>query len=118
MLLFDLSFIYSVFPLIAECDTCVTLLLDDLTILDHNITTALEDLDSIAVGAGAIRRLERINMTVAELRVGLMWKNRITSYHIVNRSVSIAFGMFFFNFKDLLPKHSLSQFFFHITCLF
>ena len=47
--------------------------MDDLTILDYNITRAMEDLDSVAVGAGAIRRLERINRTVAELRVGLLY---------------------------------------------
>ena len=53
----------------SECDTCVTLLLDDLDILDHNITHAIEDLDSVAVGAGAIRRLERINQTIHDLTV-------------------------------------------------
>ena len=55
----------------AECDSCVHLLLDDVEVMDHSITTISKDLDSVSVGVGAIRRLERINNTVIQLRVNI-----------------------------------------------
>ncbi len=54
---------------VSECDSCVHLLLDDVLILDHNITIISKDLDSVSVGVGAMRRLDNINRTVALLRV-------------------------------------------------
>ena len=54
---------------LAECDSCVHLLLDDVDMLDQNITEVSEDLDSVSVGVGAMRRLDRIEEEVATLRV-------------------------------------------------
>ena len=53
----------------------MNLLIDDVEFLDHNLTLIMKDLDSVSVGVGAMRRLERINNTVYELRVGrkLIW---------------------------------------------
>jgi len=51
-----------------ECDSCVHLLVDDAELLSHNITTMIQSLENINVGVLAMRRLQRINSTVIELR--------------------------------------------------
>jgi len=42
--------------------------MDDIEIIDHNITSMRRELDSVSVGILAFQRLEKINQTVAELR--------------------------------------------------
>ena len=54
-----------------ECDSCIHLLLDDLGIMDHNVSTIVGELEHVSVGVGAIRRLDQINGTVHQLRVSL-----------------------------------------------
>ena len=51
-----------------ECDSCVHLLVDDVELLEHNITTMVRSLENINVGVLAMRRLQRINVTVIEQR--------------------------------------------------
>ena len=51
-----------------ECDSCVHLLVDDVELLEHNITTMVQSLENINVGVLAMRRLNRINVTVIELQ--------------------------------------------------
>lgn len=53
---------------ISECDNCVHLLVDDTEILERNVSVMIRDLNSISVGVLAMRRLERINNTVFQLR--------------------------------------------------
>lgn len=52
-----------------ECDNCIHLLLDDMEFIDVNVTNMIEELESVSVGQGAIRKLEEFNRTVHELRV-------------------------------------------------
>ena len=51
-----------------ECDSCVHLLVDDVELLSHNLTTMILSLENINVGVLAMRRLQRINATVIERR--------------------------------------------------
>ena len=51
-----------------ECDNCVHLLVDDSEELERNLSSTIRELNSISVGVLAMRRLERINSTIAELR--------------------------------------------------
>ncbi|CAH1775060.1 unnamed protein product, partial [Owenia fusiformis] len=51
-----------------ECDTCTHLLLDEIEILDYNLTYVIKDLENVAVGVAAYKRLNAINRTVTELR--------------------------------------------------
>ena len=52
----------------SECDNCVHLLVDDVEILEYNVSSMKLELESVSVGVLAVRRLEKINSTVAELR--------------------------------------------------
>jgi len=51
-----------------ECDSCVHLLVDDVELLEHNVTSMIDSLENINVGVLAMRRLQRINTSVIELR--------------------------------------------------
>jgi len=51
-----------------ECDSCVHLLVDDVELLEHNLTSMVRSLDNINVGVLAMRRLQRINVSVTDLR--------------------------------------------------
>ena len=51
-----------------ECDSCVHLLVDDVELLEHNVTTMIERLEDVSVGVLAMRRLQRLNASVIELR--------------------------------------------------
>jgi laminin alpha 3/5 len=51
-----------------ECDSCIHILLDEVEDLDSKVTVIMDDLDSVSVGVGAIRRLEAINNTAHNLR--------------------------------------------------
>jgi len=53
---------------LSECDNCVHLLVDDTEVLERNVSVMIRDLNSISVGVLAMRRLERINNTVNQLR--------------------------------------------------
>jgi laminin alpha 3/5 len=59
-----------------ECDSCVHLLVDDTEYILGNVSTMIRDLSSISVGVLAVRRLEKINQTVYELRPAV---DRLTS---------------------------------------
>ena len=52
-----------------ECDSCIHILLDELENMDASVTDIMDDLDSVSVGVGAIRRLNYINQTAHDLRV-------------------------------------------------
>jgi laminin alpha 3/5 len=51
-----------------ECDNCVHLLVDDIELLQRNVTSMTRELHNISVGVLAMRRLDEINATVIELR--------------------------------------------------
>ena len=53
----------------AECDYCIHLLLDDLDVLDRNVSTVRRQLADVSVGVAAFNRLAQYNNTVTELRV-------------------------------------------------
>ena len=75
----------------------MNLLIDDVVILDHNVTTIMHELESVSVGVTAMRRLEKINSTVHELRVGGCSKTILLSsrtreasmllFHLVTRAL-------------------------------
>ena len=44
------------------------LLVDDVELLEHNVTTMIERLEDVSVGVLAMRRLQRLNASVIELR--------------------------------------------------
>jgi len=46
----------------------VHLLVDDVELLEHNVTTMIERLEDVSVGVLAMRRLQRLNASVIELR--------------------------------------------------
>ena len=52
-----------------ECDYCIHLLLDDLDVLDRNVSTVRRQLADVSVGVAAFNRLAQYNNTVTELRV-------------------------------------------------
>ena len=58
-----------VFCGLTECDSCVNLLIDDIEILDRDITRMILELGNVSTVVLALRRLEQINNTVYELRV-------------------------------------------------
>ncbi|KAK3091660.1 hypothetical protein FSP39_021617 [Pinctada imbricata] len=51
-----------------ECDSCVHILLDDVEVLERNISRLSINLESVSIGVTAFKRLEDINNTVYELR--------------------------------------------------
>ncbi|XP_077991288.1 laminin subunit alpha-5-like [Glandiceps talaboti] len=53
------------------CDDCVNILLDEVEILNHNISEVGDNLHDISVGVGALKRLEQINETAYELKAQL-----------------------------------------------
>jgi len=53
---------------VVECDSCVHLLVDDVELLEHNISTMVRSLENVNVGVLAMRRLDRINVSVTEIR--------------------------------------------------
>ena len=46
-----------------ECDSCVHLLVDDVELLERNLSSMVRRLDNINVGVLALRRLHHINIT-------------------------------------------------------
>ncbi|XP_077867614.1 laminin subunit alpha-5-like, partial [Saccoglossus kowalevskii] len=50
-----------------ECDSCVTLLLDEMDVMDYNVSDAIDDLTGVSVGVDAVKRLMKINDTAYEL---------------------------------------------------
>ncbi|KAK7100839.1 laminin subunit alpha-like isoform X2 [Littorina saxatilis] len=51
-----------------ECDYCIHLLLDDLDVLDRNVTTVRRQLADVSVGVAAFNRLAQYNNTLIELQ--------------------------------------------------
>ncbi|XP_041356694.1 laminin subunit alpha-like [Gigantopelta aegis] len=51
-----------------ECDECVNILLDDLDVMDRNVTVTRRQLASVSVGVAAFQKLAQINHTVSHLR--------------------------------------------------
>lgn len=52
-----------------ECDGCIHLLLDEIDFMEYNLTAMIYELDSVSVGVNTLKRLNKINSTVYELRV-------------------------------------------------
>lgn len=73
--------------LYTECDSCVNLLLDDVEILNYNLTIMSHELKNISAGVLALLRLERINNTVHELRVSQTF---FLFYHQYELPISIS----------------------------
>ena len=55
-----------------ECDSCIHLLLDEISYQEYNLTEMIEELRDISVGYLTIRKLQEINSTVYFLRVRLV----------------------------------------------
>ncbi len=54
-----------------ECDSCIHLLLDDAEFIEYNLDRMILELRNISIGAEAVERLSRINITVHRLRVSV-----------------------------------------------
>ncbi|XP_076440495.1 laminin subunit alpha-like [Babylonia areolata] len=51
-----------------ECDYCIHLLLDDLDVLDRNVSTVRRQLADVSVGVAAFNRLGQYNITMSQLQ--------------------------------------------------
>lgn len=51
-----------------ECDSCIHLLIDDIEILDRNVTSMREELENVTMGVQAFKKLESVNISIIELQ--------------------------------------------------